>query len=91
MMEYDNPMDGFKLVIDDNGKRTHTALVREGCSGSPACAMEWYLSKSTDFLHDPNFNVHFSDEEMEMMYRAIKAIRKNRKEGKDKQWSKQWM
>lgn len=78
-MIHNNPRDGFEITIADNGKNIHSMLTREGCDGSPACAMEMYISNSHDWLHNPSFNIHYSDDELELIYRAVKAIRKLRK------------
>jgi hypothetical protein len=76
--EYDSPVMGFEIVVLDNGKNTHSALVREGCDGSPDCAMEWYVSKGHRWLA-MDMNIHFSDRELERMYKSIKAVRKARR------------
>lgn len=75
MPHYDNPMQGFEIIALDNGVNVHAMLVREGCTGSVSCAMEWYVARGSDFLGMPGVNIHFSDEEMETVYRAVKAVR----------------
>lgn len=75
----DNPIDGFGLIIDDNGLNTHAMLVREGC-GSSSCAMEWYVSKVVTPMLMPwlgdGLNIHLSVAEMDALYKAVKAVRK---------------
>jgi hypothetical protein len=76
--EFGNPVEGYEITADDNGKHIHTFLVREGCDGSPNCAMEWYVSDTADWL-GPGFNIHFSDSELEQIYQAVKSIRQHRR------------
>jgi hypothetical protein len=77
-VKYDNPESGFIVRAADNGKTIHTMLIREGCDGSPHCAMEWYVGIGADYLNDGP-NIHFSDSELESLYKAVKAVRKARR------------
>lgn len=76
---HNDPVNGYVTTISDNGINTHTMMIREGCTGSPDCAMEWYIGEGTNYLNEGP-NIHFSDRELEDLYRAVKAVRKHRKE-----------
>lgn len=71
---------GEQIIVGRTARNVHTVLVREGCSGSPNCALEIYVShKTTDYLSGPN--LHMDDDELERFYRAVKAVRKARRKG----------
>jgi hypothetical protein len=70
---------GVEILTGRTAAKAHTVLVREGCSGSPNCAMEIYISyKSVDYLSGPN--LHMDDEELEEFYQAVRAVRKARRQ-----------
>lgn len=80
---YDDPQsgnvqDGFQITLANSSRNMHTLLIREGCDGSPSCAMEWYIGKGLDYLNEGP-NIHFSDSELEEVYQAVKAVRKQRR------------
>jgi hypothetical protein len=57
--------------------RGGSMMVREGCSGSPRCALEIYAAEGINPIDGPNF--HFDGVELEQIYQAIKAVRKARR------------
>lgn len=69
---------GIEIIAGNTARKVHTILVREGCSGSPNCALEIYVShESVDYLNGPN--LHMTDDEAEQLYQAIKAVRRARR------------
>lgn len=73
-----NVVDGFKIIVGQTAIRTHTVLVREGCTGSPNCALEMYVGPAGGtYIDGPN--LHMTDEEAEALYQAVKAVRKARR------------
>jgi hypothetical protein len=69
--------EGIPLRVIENGMKMFSLLIREGCSGSPNCALEIYIAAGYDYL--AGLNLHLSDPEAEMLYQALKAVRKARK------------
>lgn len=70
---------GVEIIVRETASRATAMLVREGCSGSPRCALELYVATGDDYLGDSTVNVHMADAELETLYKAVKAIRKARR------------
>lgn len=68
---------GVEIAIVRTVRELHTMLVREGCSGSPKCALEIYVAQGPNYLN--GLNLHMSDTEMDQVYEAIRAVRRARK------------
>lgn len=74
-----NIYDGIKITIGGTAITTHQMMIREGCTGSPNCALEMYVGRPT-YVDGPN--LHMTDEEAEALYQAVKAIRKARRKSR---------
>lgn len=71
-----NPVDGYTITIGETG-HPHTVMIREGCSGSPNCALEFWAGRGSDYTG--GVNLHLSDREVRKLYRAVKAVRRARR------------
>lgn len=80
--------NGEQIAVFRNGRTKHTMLVREGCSGSPNCALEMYVAKGESYVTIDCLNLHLTDDEMEAVYQAVKAVRKARRKTVKKRHNK---
>lgn len=70
---------GVEIRSAVTAKVLHSMLVREGCDGSPDCALEIHAARGPDWLGNNGINLHLNDDEAEQLFQAIKAVRKQRR------------